>query len=118
MPFADLPALLGGADVMVAFIEPEAGIYSVPSKILSYLSAGRPVLGAMPCQNLATRLLEAHQAGLVCGCADTEAFLANAQRLAEDSALRTAMGEHARSYALRAFDIENIGERFLGVIAD
>lgn len=118
VPFADLPALLGGADVMVAFIEPEAGIYSVPSKILSYLSAGRPVLGAMPPQNLATRLLEKHRAGLVCDCADTEAFLANAQRLADDAALRAAMGENARSYALRAFDIENIGERFLGVIAD
>ncbi|MGB7656092.1 MAG: glycosyltransferase family 4 protein [Novosphingobium sp.] len=118
VPFADLPALLGGADVMVAFIEPEAGIYSVPSKILSYLSAGRPVLGAMPRENLATRLLEMHQAGLVCDCSDTEAFLANAQRLADDAALRQTMGHNARSYALRAFDIENIGERFLGVIAN
>ena len=117
VPFADLPALLGGADVMVAFVEPEAGIYSVPSKILSYLSAGRPVLGAMPRQNLATRLLETHQAGLVCDCNDTEAFLANAQRLADDAVLRQTMGNNARSYALRAFDIENIGERFLGVIA-
>ena len=118
VPFADLPALLGGADVMVAFIEPEAGIYSVPSKILSYLSAGRPVLGAMPRENLATRLLEEHQAGLVCDCNDTEAFLANAQQLADDAALRLAMGDNARSYALRAFDIENIGGRFLGVIAE
>jgi colanic acid biosynthesis glycosyl transferase WcaI len=118
VPFADLPALLGGADVMVAFIEPEAGIYSVPSKILSYLSAGRPVLGAMPGENLATRMLESQHAGLVCDCSDTEAFLANAQRLADDAALRKTMGANARSYALRAFDIENIGERFLGVIAD
>ena len=118
VPFADLPALLGGADVMVAFIEPEAGIYSVPSKILSYLSAGRPVLGAMPDQNLATRMLEEQQAGLVCDCSDTEAFLGNAQRLADDSVLRQTMGDNARSHALRAFDIENIGERFLGVIAD
>ena len=118
VPFADLPALLGGADVMVAFIEPEAGIYSVPSKILSYLSAGRPVLGAMPRENLATRLLEEHQAGLVCDCNDTEAFLANAQQLADDAALRLAMGDNARSFALRAFDIENIGGRFLGVIAE
>ena len=118
VPFADLPALLGGADIMVAFIEPEAGIYSVPSKILSYLSAGRPVLGAMPRENLATRLLETQQAGLVCDCTDTAAFLANAQRLADDAALRQTMGDNARSYALRAFDIENIGERFLGVIAE
>lgn len=118
VPFADLPALLGGADVVVAFIEPEAGIYSVPSKILSYLAAGRPVLGAMPRENLAARLLERHQAGLVSACDDTEDFLTKARQLAADPALRRAMGENARSYALRAFDIENIGERFLGVIAD
>ena len=117
VPFADLPALLGGADVMVAFIEPEAGVFSVPSKILSYLASGRPVLGAMPRENLATRLLEGHQVGLVSDCDDTADFLAKAARLAGDPALRMAMGEKARSYALRAFDIENIGERFLGVIA-
>jgi colanic acid biosynthesis glycosyl transferase WcaI len=117
VPFADLPALLGGADVMVAFIEPEAGIFSVPSKILSYLAAGRPVLGAMPRENLATRLLERHEAGLVSDCDDTEDFLVQAARLAGDPVLRRAMGENARSYALRAFDIENIGDRFMGVIA-
>ena len=117
VPFADLPALLGGADVVVAFIEPEAGVYSVPSKVLSYLSAGRPVLGAMPRENLASRLLEREQAGLVSDCHDTADFLAKAASLAQDPALRGQMGENARSYALRAFDIENIGERFLGVIA-
>lgn len=117
VPFADLPALLGGADVVVAFIEPEAGVYSVPSKVLSYLSAGRPVLGAMPRENLATRLLERETAGLVSDCQDTADFLAKARQLAGDPALRRQMGENARSYALRAFDIENIGERFLDVIA-
>lgn len=118
VPFADLPALLGGADVMVAFIEPEAGVFSVPSKILSYLAAGRPVLGAMPRENLAARLLERHEAGLVSDCDDTADFLAKAAQLADDAALRAVMGENARSYALRAFDIENIGDQFLGVIAD
>ncbi|WP_309623592.1 glycosyltransferase family 4 protein [Novosphingobium sp.] len=118
VPFADLPALLGGADVMVAFIEPDAGVFSVPSKVLSYLAAGRPVLGAMPRQNLAARLLERQQAGLVSDCGDTADFLAKAARLAGDAALRGTMGENARRYALRAFDIENIGARFQGVIAD
>ena len=117
VPFADLPMLLGGADVVVAFIEPEAGIYSVPSKVLSYLSAGRPVLGAMPRENLASRLLEREQAGLVSDCHDTADFLAKAHRLVGDEALRQRMGENARKYALRAFDIENIGECFLAVIA-
>lgn len=116
VPYADLPALLGGADVMVAFIEPEAGVYSVPSKVLSYLSAGRPVLGAMPPANLAARLIEREQAGLVSDCGDPADFLAKAELLAGDPALRQAMGERGRAYALRTFDIEKIGERFIRVI--
>lgn len=116
VPYADLPALLGGADVMVAFIEPEAGVYSVPSKVLSYLSAGRPVLGAMPGANLAARLLAREQAGLVSDCDDPADFLAKAELLAGNPAVRQAMGERARAYALRTFDIENIGERFIRAI--
>ena len=36
---------------------------------------------------------------------------------ASDADLRQTMGDNARRYALSSFDIENIGERFLGVIA-
>lgn len=116
VPFADLPALLGGADVVVAFIEAEAGVYSVPSKVLSYLSAGRPVLGAMPRANLAARLLEREQAGLVADCSDPADFIAKAARLVGDPDLRAALGARGRAYALRTFDIENIGERFIRVM--
>lgn len=46
VPFADLPEMLGGADVFVATIEAEAGVYSVPSKILTYLAIWPPDPGA------------------------------------------------------------------------
>ena len=59
-PAADLPAVLGSADALVAILEPLAGTFSVPSKVLSYLAAGRPVLGLMPEGNAASRdLVEA-----------------------------------------------------------
>ncbi len=43
-PFEMLPVVLGSADVLVAILEPDAGVFSVPSKVLSYFCAGRPVL--------------------------------------------------------------------------
>ncbi|MCE0445535.1 hypothetical protein LT493_12320 [Streptomyces tricolor] len=53
--------MLGTGDVLVVLLGPDAGQFSVPSKTLSYLCAGRPVLGLMPADNLAARLLR--QAG-------------------------------------------------------
>ena len=47
-PFEVLPDVLGSADVLVAILEPDAGVFSVPSKVLSYFCAGRPVLLAVP----------------------------------------------------------------------
>ena len=40
-PMDQYPDVLAAADVLVALLEPTAGTYSVPSKVLSYLCAGR-----------------------------------------------------------------------------
>jgi glycosyltransferase involved in cell wall biosynthesis len=115
--FADLPAMLAGSDVAVAFIEPGAGNYSVPSKILTYLAAGRPVLAAIPPANLAAQLIVENAAGCVVDCNDTAGFIAAAQRLAADPALRERQGGNGRAHALRAFAINHIADRFLAAIA-
>ena len=47
-PAADLPDLLATADVTIGLLENDAGEFSVPSKVLSYLCAGRPILLAAP----------------------------------------------------------------------
>ncbi len=47
----DLPDVLGSADVLVALLEPTAAMFSIPSKVLSYMAAGRPILGLMPRDN-------------------------------------------------------------------
>lgn len=115
--YADLPSMLAGADMFIAFIEPEAGIYSVPSKILAYLAGGRPIVAAMPLGNLASRTINDNNAGFVSGCDDTEAFLANAARLVEDASLRDVQGKNGRAYAERAFDIQRIADRFLAAVS-
>ena len=49
-PFGRLSEVLASADVLVALLESDAGAYSVPSKVLTYLAAGRPILGAIPAE--------------------------------------------------------------------
>jgi glycosyltransferase involved in cell wall biosynthesis len=50
-PAEILAEVLGSADVLVGLLEPEATEFSIPSKVLSYMAAGRPILGLMPASN-------------------------------------------------------------------
>lgn len=115
-PYDALPDMLGTADVAIALLEPEAGVFSVPSKVLSYLSAGRPILAAMPQENLAARLIRREGAGMVVDPADIEGFVATALGLLGNRATLAAMGPRGRAYAERAFAIGPIADRFEAIM--
>lgn len=117
VPFKDLPLMLSAADIFVALIEAEAGVYSVPSKVLTYLTIGRAILASVPRVNLAARLLESAGAGLVAEPGDDAGFLDAAQRIVADDACRHAMALAGRNHALTHFDITGIGDRFEQLIA-
>ncbi len=114
--FAALPAVLASADVLVAILEAGAGLFSVPSKVPSYLCAGRPILGAMPTGNLAARTIVENAAGHVLSPDRTEAFVTAAETLIDDAALCARLGANARAHAERRFDIGAIAARFEGVL--
>ncbi len=111
-PFDELPSVMGTADVLVALLEPDAGVFSVPSKVLSYLCAQRPVLAAIPQENLAARIIRRESAGLVVHPKDVAAFIESAEVLRNSDAKRSSMGNNGRSYAERYFDIAAIVTRF------
>ena len=115
-PFEVLPDVLGSADVLVAILEPDAGVFCVPSKVLSYLCAGRPVLLAVPAENLVSRIVEEQGAGLVVEPTDLAGFRAAALQLAELPALREKAGAAARRYAESHFDVEQVTDRFEQVL--
>jgi glycosyltransferase involved in cell wall biosynthesis len=115
--YDDLPDVLAGADVCVVLLEQEAGTFSVPSKVLTYLAAGRAVLGAMPSVNLAARIIASAGAGVTVAPGNLGEFAeALATMLAEPGRVG-AMGEAGRRYAEEAFDIEAITDRVLAIIA-
>lgn len=111
-PSERLPDVLASGDVLVALLEPEAGSFSVPSKILTYLCAGRPILSSMPQENLAAHIVDEARAGLVVAPGDHEAFLSAAARLAGDPDLRSNLGAAGREYAEATFDMDRIGDEF------
>ena len=115
-PFDRMGEVLSSADVLVAVLEPDADVFSVPSKVLTYLCAARPVLLAVPAGNLAARIVERNGCGIVVAPTDTDAFLDAASRLLRDADARDRMGTAARAYAERTFEIERITSRFERVL--
>jgi glycosyltransferase involved in cell wall biosynthesis len=115
-PFEALPDVLGSADVLVAILEPDAGVFSVPSKVLSYFCAGRPVLLAVPRENLAARIVAESSAGLVVEPSDIDGFCAAARQLMESPEQRAQFGNAARRYAEAHFDIRRVGEQFERIV--
>jgi glycosyltransferase involved in cell wall biosynthesis len=116
LPYAELPGALAAADVLLAVLSAEGGRYAVPSKILTALRAGRPVLAAMPPDNAASTTLAAAEAGIVVPPDDGAGWRAGAERLRADPALRARLGANGTRYAERHFDIERIAETFVDVL--
>jgi glycosyltransferase involved in cell wall biosynthesis len=115
-PYERLPEVLAAADVLVAVLEPEAGAFSVPSKILAYLCAGRPLLAALPADNLAARVVARSGGGIVVPPREPQALVAAAQALLADSGRRAELGRAARAYAETAFDLAAITDQFEEVL--
>jgi glycosyltransferase involved in cell wall biosynthesis len=115
-PYDELGDMLSSADVLMVLLEPDAGTFSVPSKVLTYLCAGRALLGAMPAVNLASRTITSIGAGIVVETGDDDAFVAAARELVEDPVRRAEMGDRARDYAETTFDIDTITARFIELI--
>jgi colanic acid biosynthesis glycosyl transferase WcaI len=111
-PFSELSMVLAASDVAVATIEPDAGMFSVPSKVQSYLCAGRAVLLAAPRENLASEVIRNSGAGLVVEPTDKSDFLKAALRLLDDNDLRTKSATKGRKFALENYDVEHIADRF------
>ena len=116
-PADDLPDVLGSADVLVALLEPDATKFSIPSKVLSYMAAGRPILGLMPADNPAATDI------LASGGFVTEPTSEAAERsttwlaeLVKDPDAVAEIGRRTRVVAEQKFEAESITDQFETVL--
>lgn len=119
LPFQDfsvMPQVLAASEVLVAVLEADAGVFSVPSKILTYHCVRRPILAAMPLENLAARILVRNGGGLVVKPDDIEGFLSGARQLRGSQETRDKLAMAARNYAEQHFAIEGIADQFESVM--
>ncbi len=117
-PIERVPAMLASADVLVAILDEDASTFSVPSKVLSYLSVGRPVLTVMPAGNFAAQTVVRAEAGFATENSDPKDTLDQLERLISQPKLRRTMGANARAFAEQEFCIDHITdqvEQFCGI---
>jgi colanic acid biosynthesis glycosyl transferase WcaI len=115
-PYEDVPKVLASAAVLIAPLDPSAGSFCVPSKVLSYLCAGRPTVIAIDEHNPAARMIAAADAGAVVRPGDTEGFISAVVRLLDNPQEMLRQGRSARAFAETAFNLDLITNRFLRIL--
>jgi glycosyltransferase involved in cell wall biosynthesis len=118
-PAERLGDVLASADAVIALLESDAAQFSVPSKVLSYLSAGRPILALVPSANPAAQ--DVARSGGFVGMPTSDGAIAAAEWLRQMVAEPTALaqiGRNSRALAEQRFDIGHIGDSFEKVLED
>jgi glycosyltransferase involved in cell wall biosynthesis len=116
-PHERLSEVLATGDLLISAIAPQASASSVPSKILSYLCAGRAVLAVVPADNLGRRLVEHEAAGVGIDPGD-DARLVEFVRTSHAAPQRLApYAWRARRHAESAFAIGPIADRFEAILS-
>ena len=93
------PAVLHASDVSLATLHTEVTTPVVPSKILSIMAAGRPVIACMNLKGDAPRLIEEAQCGYALPPEDPQALAGAIQTFYQDTTLCQQLGHNGRLYA-------------------
>lgn len=114
--YREIANLFATGDILMAMVNPDASAFSVPCKVLSYLSAGRAILAAVPKDNLIAKILESGEMGLTASPLDSSSVIKAAEKLRSDPDLRKEMASKGRVYALHTFEIKAIAQKFEEII--
>ncbi len=111
-PRARLPEVLATADVSLVILRQGMGFNSLPSKTLSILASGRPMVVSIDPHSDTWNLVERSQSG-ICVPPEDPALLAEAiLKLKREPALRAEMGQNGRQYALHHHSVTVAAEAF------
>ncbi len=103
VPYPELPDLLASSDVLLVPLDRDKSDLSVPSKLYSFMAAGRPILGLASPDSEVAALLHGQDCGLSVSPDDPAAIAAAVRTLKGSTELRLALGANAREYVVRRF---------------
>lgn len=105
------------ADAMLLTVAPSVGVSSVPSKLITYLAVGKPVICAVPTASDIADLVSGECLGEVVPPGDAAALSHAILRVREmGEADRERMGQRSRRVALNRFSIDSALRRFNAIL--
>jgi colanic acid biosynthesis glycosyl transferase WcaI len=117
-PRAELAEVQASADVSLVTLAPGRGRTSVPSKVLGYMAAGRPVLAGVDAGCDTAETIRAAGCGVVVPPGDPAALAGALEGLLADAALRERMGASGRLAFERTFGAEAALRRYAEVLEE
>ncbi|HOX43463.1 MAG TPA: glycosyltransferase family 4 protein [Myxococcota bacterium] len=117
-PRARLPEVQATADVGLVTLSPGRGRTSVPSKVLGYMAAGRPVIASVDLDSDTADDIRKAQAGLVVAPGDPTALADAILKAHDDPAWRASSGENARKHFVQEYSRDQVLERYRKVLEE
>lgn len=115
-PRERLAEMQRSADVMLLTMHPNATDSSVPSKLISYMAAGRAVLCAANSSTTVATVVREANAGIVLPTGAPVAIARAIRELAQDLPQTRMMGRESRRYFEKHFTLEIAYPRFTALI--
>jgi colanic acid biosynthesis glycosyl transferase WcaI len=100
------PLVLAASDLCLVTLRKEVRTPVVPSKILSIMAAGRPVLASLPLEGDAPRLLAASQGGICLPPENPERLAEAILQFSQNSRWGAEMGVKGRHYAVQHLSLD------------
>lgn len=111
MPFVsydDLPYLLASSDILLVPLDTDKAELSVPSKVYTFMAAGRPILCLAKKDSETARLIARTNCGVSCLAEDLAGIKDAIFRFKESAESRKSLSENGRKYILDNFSKEKI----------
>lgn len=118
LPNEEYLALLSAADIALVTQKKEVGDIVFPSKVMTYLSAAKPVIGAVNKNSEVAKVILEAGAGRVVPAEDSKAMAEAVGELAADAQLRQRFGQEGRAYALRTWQKKKVLEEMGKAVED
>lgn len=103
VPRVELPHLMASADLLLLNQHPDVIEAVIPSKLLTYMAAARPVLVAAHPDSEASRQVRAAKCGVWVAANQPKALANAVVGLARDERMRNLLGQRGRAFVTRNF---------------